>query len=314
MGEMNSKRDEDKTDSRKTVTPDIFSHSLVLFYRLWHGRFRLPGAGYLLRNSSRYLPGLQNYPLPIKDVGTVIVDFRDYSGLLWLQHLLGDRMAAFDVEDGLCKALKRLIREDDIFWDVGANAGIVSAFVSTTMPTVKVYAFEPNPDIFKSISSLFLKQSRVKVYPFALSDRNADVVLTIPKGKSVGGSIEGTDYVLKTSSLKKEDVDEVQVRAFRADSLIESNADVLPPTIVKIDAEGHEVAVIRGLTKTIAKARPVIFFEHLYLSDKDIMTLVPDGYSLHSLHNLTGEFTKAFDRAVGHNSVLLPLADRRKSG
>jgi Methyltransferase FkbM domain len=132
--------------------------------------------------------------------------------------------------------------------------------------------------------------------------------LTIPRGKSVGGSIEGIDYVLKTSNLTNHDVEQATVRAVTGDSLIESVDSIEYPNVVKIDVEGHEPAVLRGLAKCIEKRRPVIFFEHLYLSDLEVSSLIPRGYSLHSVDNKTGDLSAAFDRTVGHNSVLLPTA------
>ena len=61
--------------------------------------------------------------------------------------------------------------------------------------------------------------------------------------------------------------------------------------------------------KTISRCRPVIIFEHLYLPDADVTSLTPHGYSIRSIDNASGELTTAFDRSVGHNSVLLPVSD-----
>ena len=156
------------------------AEALVAFYKLWHGRCRLPGAGYLLRRFSNTLPSLHRYPLEVDGVGTVIVDFRDHSGFLWLQHLIGDELAAYDIGRGLFIALRRLLKEDLVFWDIGANAGTVSAYVATAFPGTRIFAFEPNPGIFNSLAALFSNVPRVTVYPLALSDKDATVVLTIP--------------------------------------------------------------------------------------------------------------------------------------
>lgn len=289
-----------------SVATNLLARSIVTFYRLWHGRWHIKGAGYVLRKSSNFLADLQHYPLDVKGVGTVRVDFRDYSGLLWLQHLLGDKLEAFDIEEGLFQAIARTLKDDQVFWDVGANAGMISAFVATSSPRAQVFAFEPNPAIFQSLQSLFRDYPRVSTFPFALSDADGEVVLTIPRGKSVGASIEGIEYVLKTGSLTADDVEQVRVHAYSGDSLLDSDRRLLPPDVVKIDVEGHEAAVLSGLTQTVARYRPVIFFEHLYLADDQVARLVPDGYSIRSVDNTSGEFSPAFDRSVGHNSVLLP--------
>src|SRR5678816_1915218 len=85
--------------------PGILARALVGFYKVWHGSLRLPGAGFVIRRLSQRLRGLQNFPLEVKGIGTVGVDFRDYSGFLWMQHLLGDTLAAHDIETGLFLSL-----------------------------------------------------------------------------------------------------------------------------------------------------------------------------------------------------------------
>src|SRR4026208_1048204 len=87
--------------------PGLLARGLVRFYQVWHGSLRLAGAGFVIRRLSHGLKGLQNFPLDVKGIGTVPVDFRDYSGFLWMQHLLGDTLAAHDIETGLFRALER---------------------------------------------------------------------------------------------------------------------------------------------------------------------------------------------------------------
>jgi len=286
----------------------LLSHSIVNFYRFWHGRCGLPGARLLLKKSSQFLGGLQHYPLKIAGIGTVPVDFRDYSGLLWLQHLMGDRLASTDIEGGLFAAIGRFLKDGDVFWDVGANVGTVSVHVVNNFPNARVFAFEPNPHIFNSLNTLFKGHPRVKPFACALSDHSAQVTMTIPKGKSVGGSIEGLDYVLKSSNRTREEMDQVSVEAISADELLARDSALLPPKVIKIDVEGHESAVLRGMAQTIAKHRPVLFFEHLYLSDAEVAGLVPSGYAIHSVNNESGGLSPGFERNAGHNSVLVPKA------
>lgn len=51
----------------------------------------------------------------------------------------------------------------------------------------------------------------------------------------------------------------IRVPARTGDSLCEKNAFV--PDVIKIDVEGHETAVFRGLSKTLGSHRPLIFLE-----------------------------------------------------
>jgi FkbM family methyltransferase len=204
------------------------------------------------------------------------------------------------------------MKEGDVVWDVGANIGMVTAAVAREFPQSSIFSFEPNPFLCQSLQALFCNAPHVTVLPFALSDADADVQLLIPRGKSVGASIRGVEYLVETANLKPSDLVQRPVTAVRGDSLLRREPAILPPKIVKIDVEGHEAAVIAGLTDTISRFRPTIFFEHLYLSDQEIARLVPSSYSLRSVSDSSGALTSSFDRSVGHNSVLLPdsLDDR----
>ena len=286
--------------------PGLLARGLVRFYQVWHGSLRLPGAGFVIRRLSHGMKGLQNFPLDVKGIGTVPVDFRDYSGFLWMQHLLGDTLAAHDIETGLFRALERRLRSGMVFWDVGANAGTVAAYVAANCPGVRVVGFEPNPSIFQSLRLLFNSSTTVRVLPYALSNTDGRVVLTIPKGKSTGASVVGKDYVLSTSNLRPEDVEEVTVEAYRGDSLSGIDSTIVSPDVIKIDVEGHEAAVIAGLERIIKEKQPVLIFEHLYLTDDAVNALIPPGYTIHSIDNDTGEFCSGFDRKIGHNSALVP--------
>lgn len=91
-----------------------------------------------------------------------------------------------------------------------------------------------------------------------------------------------------------------------ADSLVFERG-FLPPTIVKIDTEGHEPRVFSGMTRIISEFQPIIFFEHIGMTDHEIANLTPKGCRLGSVAQPSGIITNAFDRDVGHNSVMFPV-------
>lgn len=131
----------------------MIAQLVVALYRFWHGRCHLKGGGYFLKKCSEFLPGLQNYPLQIEGLGTVPVDFRDSSGFVWLNHLLGEKLDTKVMEKGLFHALDRVLKEEDVFWDVGANIGTISVHVVTRHRHVRIFALNPTPGF--SIPSVF---------------------------------------------------------------------------------------------------------------------------------------------------------------
>ena len=55
----------------------MIARLLVGFYRWWHGKLHLPGAGWLIRRCVPHVSALHAHPLCIPGFGTVMVDFRD---------------------------------------------------------------------------------------------------------------------------------------------------------------------------------------------------------------------------------------------
>lgn len=64
--------------------------------------------------------------------------------------------------------------------------------------------------------------------------------------------------------------------------------------------------MIGVLAPRIREHRPILFFEHLELSDEQVAALVPEGYSLGTVSDETGAILPCFDRSKGHNSALTP--------
>jgi FkbM family methyltransferase len=135
----------------------------------------------------------------------------------------------------------------------------------------------------------------------ALSDKLGMLTMTIPDRDSSCGTLEPA----KTKRTGKQ----VAVTCKKGDDLL-ATGQAAPPDIVKIDVEGHEAAVLRGMQQTIRRHQPVIFFEHISLQDEEIHRMVPDNYSLSSVSDADGTIGTSFDRSIGHNSVMIPRCRR----
>src|SRR5690349_19666303 len=87
--------------------------------------------------------------------------------------------------------------------DVGALRGDFSVrMLDLVGRRGQVHAFEPNPEHFERLRSLSSRGRRVEVHPYALSDRDGEAVLGIPRagGPSVGlASLEERPNLAVTS-------------------------------------------------------------------------------------------------------------------
>jgi FkbM family methyltransferase len=284
--------------------PLIGQHSLVMiadllvnFYRLVHGRLHLPGAGWLLRRFAPLLPRLQAYPLPVPEVGVAIVDFREAEAYGMLNLLLWD----LGNNANLYRCLEAALQPGDVFWDVGANVGSVSGhFAHPRYKLSSLHAFEPNPSALKTLQSLFSANARCIVHPFGLGNTDEMIMLHVPSaGSSVGSMAQAFQEGQKVK---------VQVR--RGDA-VRRELQLPPPQVMKIDVEGFEPNVFSGLSETISEQRPIIVFEHIFLSDTQIQELIPKDYVLHFIQD-DGSITTDFSvRRLGHDAIIVPA---EKSG
>lgn len=134
----------------------LLSDFLVGFYRFWHGTLHLSGAGFLLRFFARWLLPLCDYPLTIPRIGTIRLDFRMDYAFTWMNFLLNDT----NRDEGLLSVLTSHFSPTTLFWDVGANIGLISGNLFQTFPNATFCLFEPNPDLTQRLAGLFFAKKQ----------------------------------------------------------------------------------------------------------------------------------------------------------
>jgi FkbM family methyltransferase len=140
--------------------------------------------------------------------------------------------------------------------DVGSNVGSVTLLLADTIQDAIL--FEPNPlAAERARENLARNQLDFKVYEFALSDVNGEIRFESHGAVDVGGHVS----VKAPSS----DAATRVVSCITFDEFLLQRGDPrFPVSLVKIDVEGHENSVLRGLQKFLAEKRPpLIMFEYL---------------------------------------------------
>src|SRR5437667_4626730 len=159
----------------------MLSYLLVSFYRFWHGKLHLKGAGVLLRVFARILPEFEHYCLNVPDLGPLTVNLRDASGIAWLNYSLGET----GLEEGMISAVLALAPENPVIWDVGANAGFfITALVKRLKRYSEVRLFEPNPKLIPTLAELANYLPNPYPHNLAFSDTPGVITLYIPRGDS----------------------------------------------------------------------------------------------------------------------------------
>lgn len=142
------------------------------------------------------------------------------------------------------------IESHDVFWDIGADKGLYTCPAGRIISEGAVVAFEPHP-IRRGELNRNLRRNNISamIRTEALSDTEGEAEF----GYRIEPDGKGGDF---TATL------------IQGDALIERN-QVSPPTIIKIDVEGAELDVLRGLDEALKRdeCRLVYIELHNRISD-----------------------------------------------
>jgi FkbM family methyltransferase len=142
----------------------------------------------------------------------------------------------------------------DTYVDVGANLGVHSLRASRAVGgSGRVYAFEPNPRT----------RLRLRLHAAMNDARNIVIVeLALSDHEGEGSLRSGDCYNSGMFTLERHGLPEnsVAVRICRGDSVLHS-LSMSGRVLVKIDVEGHELSVLRGMRRWLAAVRPMLTVE-----------------------------------------------------
>ena len=135
--------------------------------------------------------------------------------------------------------------------DVGANIGFFSFVAACSGCTV--HAFEPSPDTYRALVHNVSLNPKLSIIP--VNAALADVSATLP---IYGGDAENSGSNSLAASPGASVI--ANIRTARLDDLYAAG-DFEAPSVIKIDVEGYELAVLRGAEELLRKLRPLLFIE-----------------------------------------------------
>ncbi|RFA26393.1 hypothetical protein CAI21_17040 [Alkalilimnicola ehrlichii] len=148
--------------------------------------------------------------------------------------------------------LDALLRPGDWVLDIGSNIGMYTLRCASLVgPTGRVFALEPVPATFSLLSANVQRAActNVTLLNVAASDRPA------LHGMAVPDSASGLKNYY-TAHLEG-DIPEFQVTCLPVDSL----ALAQRVRLVKLDVEGHDYSVLRGMRRLLERDRPLLIVE-----------------------------------------------------
>jgi FkbM family methyltransferase len=139
---------------------------------------------------------------------------------------------------------------DRVAIDVGAAQGVYTWHLARLAR--ECVAFEPQPDL---ATKLRVAIPGATVHNCALSDAEGVATLRIPRqGKTLYRGYATIDPKNPLEAASDFDAIEVEVRTL-------DSFDIRDVGFMKIDVEGHELAVLRGARKTLVRDKPVLLIE-----------------------------------------------------
>jgi FkbM family methyltransferase len=175
----------------------------------------------------------RNGELSVSCLGVDVV-FKTHNSkqLVFLDYILTTERSL--IEAALCD-----LKAGDTFLDVGCHYGIFSVLASKLVgPSGRVIAVEPHPESLEVLrENLAVNQcGNVDVLNVAFSDTTGPLAFA---------------YDVNFAVLARESPD-AEVHMLQGMSGDEALKDSPAPNVVKIDVEGHELAVLEGLQRTLS--------------------------------------------------------------
>lgn len=207
---------------------------------------------------------------------------------------------------------EEVIRNCRGFVDIGANAGLFSLIAAKVSPQMKVLAFDPS-----NASHYYLNKNvqlnhlgdKIKTFKAALSDRVEELEffeVKNPKYRYLKYNLGGSSSLY----VKPKQFSKYKVQSITLDALLQDPAyAAMPIDFVKIDAEGAEPSIIRGMRETIQKHKPIIVCEILFgLIENELESVMKEhgyGFYLHLNHKLKPVSTLAREEDNGATNCFL---------
>ena len=150
--------------------------------------------------------------------------------------------------------------------DVGASDGIAAKFFLKKLNVKKIYCFEPNDFFVKKLKKL--KNKNIVVNNYGISNKKEKIKIYYPSIKFLSFNLPILTYSFyNKKELKKQiqldffnhkklniDKSIIQLKKYRT---INKKID-----LIKIDVNGYELQIIKGILKQIKKDKPLLVIEN----------------------------------------------------
>jgi len=177
----------------------------------------------------------------------------------------------------------------DTLVDVGANIGVYSVLLNVNTTIRETLAFEPVKCNYNQLcGNIFVNNLNAKVTAInkALSDHNRESKIHIDPESTGVSRMDLEGATRKSETFTKEEA----ITCVKLDDIYNFSERKI---FIKIDVEGHEIHVIRGMKKTLSKNKVVVQVELLSSERVAECDSIFESEGFHKLDNPSGDFRYA---------------------
>jgi len=186
-----------------------------------------------------------------------------------LMHLsTKDRGISYDlIIDGIrefnsTKFVKKIIKNDDVIFDIGANIGYYVLIESSLIGNKgKIFAIEPEPNNFKNLKKnvQLNKRKNIEFFNVAVADKEGFMDLNISSYSNMH-----TLYHNKKSKefVHNKIIGKKKVKVTTLDSICKKYG--VRPNFVRMDVQGGEFNIIKGMKNVLKQKNPLKIFIELH--------------------------------------------------
>ena len=206
-----------------------------------------------------------------------------------MQYLEGDYEASVE------RILLSNLRPGTVFYDVGAHIGVFSLVAARNLGVQgSVFAFEPDPSNVRRIKEHVARNQldAIRIIPKAVSSTNGR--LRFQRASFQSSMNRGV--LVEDASAPPEST--IEVDSITLDAVAREHA---LPSLIKIDVEGLEAAVLQGSEEIFKSAKPLLVCEihHAQASSDVTRWLLAQGYMCQWIENSTKFPRHLFAKHVG---------------
>jgi FkbM family methyltransferase len=194
-----------------------------------------------------------------------------------ISHAHANLLVTGRLETPVQEAMRRLLAQGDVFYDIGANVGFFALAGARLVGSGgAVVAFEPVPENVAAIRESLDLNGLANVH-----------VVERAAGRAAGGArlllVEDLSWShLESQGWHPRTTDTLEIEVVAIDDLV-AEGRLRPPQLVKIDVEGAEMDVLAGMRQTIENHRPAIVCELHDTAEAFVAAMDELGYATSNL-------------------------------